>query len=186
MNNISPECSCGFYDIDDKVRAIYDVQTMLSAIARYDNSIPLVAPDGFYSNETAEAVEQFCRTRGLKIRDTVNETVFYSLVNEYRRLNRDENRMNADFFPNDLQNGIFRKGDKNSQMFIIQSMLSEMGDLCEVYAEVEMTGIFDDKTEKALSRVRSVYGVGHHDTVDKKTWNALAREYNNRKFREIE
>ena len=188
MNTISPKCSCSFYDINSKERAIYAVQTMLSAISRYDSSVPLIVPDGIYSAETANAVRQFCITRGLEVRDTVDNTVFYAIAGEYRAIlnNHSGNPIRVDVFPEVLKKGTLQMGDAQTDITIIQSMFADMADICEEYSAVEINGVYDEKTENALSRVRAVYKVGSEELIDIETWNAVAREYNDRKLRIIE
>lgn len=174
------------YDMKNKTQAVLDFQNMLEEIGRYDSRIPLVHPDGIYDEETADAVEAFCKNYGLPPRRTVDHEVYRSVADTYRSLRYYlGKRERPDLFPTDLAGGVLSKDERAVTVYYIQSMLAEMGDVCDEYAAVSINGTYDDATEKALSRLRKDCGIGKENTVDIVTWNALCREYNERKSVEM-
>jgi peptidoglycan hydrolase-like protein with peptidoglycan-binding domain len=62
---------------------IRTLQTMLRAIARLNENIPLVIPDGIYGADTVAAVTAFQRQFGLPATGVTNLTTWNAVVEKY-------------------------------------------------------------------------------------------------------
>ena len=71
-----------------------------------------------------------------------------------------------------------QKGDDGFTISVLQYMLRELGESLAELEEVEVSGIFDDKTAHAVRLFREQNGLPEGETVDLVTWNTLVDRFN--------
>ena len=73
---------------------------------------------------------------------------------------------------------LLQKGDEGFTINVLQYMLRELGESLAELEEVEITGIFDENTARAVRLFRVQNGLPEGETVDLITWNTLVDRFN--------
>lgn len=159
--------------------SIYEMQLFLQGARAAIPGIPFVSADGLYGPETAEAVQAFQKANGLTPTGVTDQqtwdlarTLYYKMLrkNSPPRMPNVFSCMEWDISPNQSCN----------QVFVVQLMLKHLGERYSGFNDLEMTGIFDEKTQKALSLLcmegADNYCVGK--CVGKNQMNDLTQTYN--------
>jgi peptidoglycan hydrolase-like protein with peptidoglycan-binding domain len=160
------------YTAAQRKQHIYELQTYLHAIALMDSSIPLVIPDGFYGNETILAVKAFQRKYGLPDTGNTDSATWNKIVSVYRSYQHSIPEPYA-VFPSEKY--VCSKGDKGQVVYVIQSMLKDIGKRYDNAPDVDVCGIYNDATSEAVSRFQRWCGLPQNGKVDSGTWNMLVR-----------
>ena len=160
------------YTAAQRKQHIYELQTYLHAIALMDSSIPLVIPDGFYGNETVLAVKAFQRKYGLPDTGNTDSATWNKIVSVYRSYQHSIPEPYA-VFPSEKY--VCSKGDKGQVVYVIQSMLKDIGKRYDNAPDVDVCGIYNDATSEAVSRFQRWCGLPQNGKVDSGTWNMLVR-----------
>ena len=160
------------YTAAQRKQHIYELQTYLHAIALMDSSIPLVIPDGFYGNETILAVKAFQRKYGLPDTGNTDSATWNKIVSVYRSYQHSIPEPYA-VFPSEKY--VCSKGDKGQVVYVIQSMLKDIGKRYDNAPDVDVCGAYNDSTAEAVSRFQRWCGLPQTGKVDSGTWNMLVR-----------
>ena len=173
--------------IGQPIRAL---QTMLRAIAQFEEAQPNVIPDGVYGNQTAESVSAFQRNNGLPITGDADLDTWEAIVRAYRPLQTELAPAEPIYIT--LNPGkIFIRGDRHPHINLLQAMLINLGLEYDNFPRVTVTGIFDDPTADALVFFQDRSGLPATGNLDKSTWkhlvlqHALTTDRTNRKYEEI-
>ena len=149
-----------------------ELQTYLHAIALMNDKIPVIVPDGVYSNETAEAVRAFQREYGLPQTGAADPATWNSIVSVYRGYLSGAPIPYA-AFPSAGYKA--HPGDHGLLIYIIQAMLSDIGEKYDNAPPVKICGDYDDPTSAAVKRFQQWCGIPQSGQVDSGTWNMLVR-----------
>ena len=57
-------------------------------------------------------------------------------------------------------------------------MLSALSVALDIFDDIEPTGVYDKKTENAITEFQKLNGLTPNGIIDRNTWDALARQYN--------
>lgn len=109
------------YYSDDKKSVIRDVQRFLFVIGQ-SVDIPHLSVDGFYSNETAEAVRAFQGLYFLDVTGSVDKETFDLIYSEYVRINAEadnKNEFESSTFP-------IKIGDSGNAVSVLNALISEL------------------------------------------------------------
>lgn len=164
------------YNEADYIRTI---QRYLRELSHYDGDIPLVPVDGVYDNITRDAVTAFQRKYDLPPTGIVNRDTWvklFDVYNETMRLNNPPKTLNL--FPREPLNYEIAPGDEYFLVSIIQFILQEISSELDYTEDVMITGVFDESTERAVSRFQRTNMLEETGRVDKETWNRLADFFN--------
>ena len=162
------------YELNDTAAAISAIQRLLRG-AGYD-----IKPDGIYGEETYIAVRDFQRTYGLPPTGRVDLITFETLA---RAFEPSLEYQCVSILPERLEGGVISPGEISNIVVIIQSMLKTLSVIYEL-EEVELTGIYDSKTEAAIRDIQRINALPITGITDPATWNALVSEYEKFKDRE--
>lgn len=155
---------------------IRSLQTMLRTIAQINPSQKSVIPDGIYSKQTEEAVSSFQRRKGLPITGIVNNATWDSIVSEYERSRIETDP--AQGLQITINPGqVFRLGDENSHIPLIQTILFVLSQAYDVIPEPDYSGILDQATQKSIIAFQTFSGLPPTGELDKRTWKNLALQY---------
>lgn len=158
--------------IDQKNETVKDVQRWLREYGRIVPDFPQVFIDGVYGERTAAAVREFQKRNGLFVSAEVDKATFDLLYAEYRSI------MNASrvfgYSPafSELENGEMRYGDRFDDVYLLQLLL-RAGAVDDTELFIEVTGEFDDATERAVRKLQSKIGMQENGRVDAELWNML-------------
>lgn len=155
---------------------ILEIQNYLINIRNTYPSLPLIEPTGVYDQETRNAVIAFQNIKGLPPTGSVDLRTGNELVrenNEYLR--RTQTPVRIPFSSSDFQN--VKIGDQRDLVYALKIMLNSFNRRFSNYIELQITDIYDEKTEEVvrLFQERSMLPVT--GIVDIETWNALVNIY---------
>lgn len=155
---------------------IRSLQTMLRVIAENNHSHERIIPDGIYGPETVSAVSAFQRIHGLPVTGVTDNRTWETVVEIYEDALIEQ--LDAQPLQIILNPGQFiRKGERHPHLYLIQAMLTVLGERYESIAALPVTGILDDATADALSSFQAISGLPMTGNLDKQTWRHLALQY---------
>ena len=157
-------------------RPVQALQTMLRTVASVVPGQLTAAPDGCYSRRTCEAVRCFQRRWGLPPTGTADEQTWECLAAEYERV-RVEVCPAAPVQITLNPGEVLFSGCRSHKVALVQLMLGTMAALVREIPAPEMTGLFDDRTVRAVTAFQLTAGLRPAGAVDKQTWKALALQF---------
>lgn len=156
--------------------SVVQAQVMLNRIGQNYPSIPRVATDGIFGQQTEAAVRRFQEIFNLTVDGIIGKATWYQLVRLYVGVtNLAELESQGQTFyainwqaPNNLQSG--SRGQKVSQL---QYMLNVMAEYVPSIPSVAVDGIFGPRTQEAVIAFQRFAGLPEDGLVGPQTWNAL-------------
>ncbi len=155
---------------------VRSLQTMLRVIGEDDPGMKNVVPDGFYGDQTRNAVYHFQRTHGLPATGVTDQTTWEQIVTEYEpALIR---RIPAESIQIILEPGqVIRKGEHSPYLYVIQGMLMVLSEVYDSIGTPTLSGILDGPTADSLSTFQYLSSLPETGQLDKVTYKHLARHY---------
>lgn len=155
---------------------VRSLQTMLRVLGEDEPALKSVVPDGFYGDQTRNAIYHFQRSRGLPATGVTDQQTWDRIVVDYSpALTR---LIPAEPLQIILEPGqVIRRGEYNIYLYVVQAVLLT---LSESYASItapEVTGILDAPTSDAISTFQYLSGLPQTGELDKVTWKNMARHY---------
>lgn len=155
---------------------VRSLQTMLRAIAQYDNEVLPVVPDGIYANDTIASVSSFQRRHGLPITGITDMDTWYAVADEYRRAL-------VEISPAASVNPIFQRGqviranEVNEHLYMIHGMLIALHSHYESLPLVSCNNVHDAASVTAIQWLQSRAGVEPSGDITRLTWKNLSHLY---------
>lgn len=156
--------------------AVFEVQSFIRNISRYDKDIPSLIPDGIYGEETEESILAFQRKHLLPQTGKVDFDTWNKLLQE-----------NADALFNlslpvqtaPVHNGDFplKKGKSSHLNRNINLMLLRLSDFYENFDGAELSFDYTEKTTELIGTFQNLTGLPETGETDKQTWNLLSYLY---------
>ena len=169
------------YRLNDKKSAIRDVQQFLLVIGQ-NGDIPHLSVDGFYSEETKEAVKEFQRLHSLEITGAVERYTFDKIYSEYLKI------INLDILcATEFDSGVFpmRLGDSGNSVAALNAIIREMSvfyrDLPSVYGD-----FYSKDTESAIRLIQRYLRQNEDGETTEKLYNEIKRALiNQQKYKQV-
>lgn len=162
---------------NDPRTEIYELQTMLRLLSGTDPSIPNVNPDGIFGPETEKAVLAFQISAGLPPTGIVDFGTWTAITNAYRNTQRLTARGLA-FFPFPSGDYTVGKRERSDLVYLIQIMLSGIDVVYDLFDDVTINGVYDEKTEAAVRSFQRIHRLSETGVVNGDTWDRLALDHN--------
>jgi len=159
--------------MDEEIRQIQD---MLRFISFFDEDIERTIPDGIYGESTALAVRSFQKKYGLYETGEVDNDTWDKIVVVYDESHRNNKREVKVSVVDEGDIPIF-VGDASESLFVIQAMLLALSRHFENLNPVEITGVFDKKTQDAVEKVQIISGITPNAQIDRIFLNSLSELY---------
>lgn len=155
---------------------IRSLQTMLRVIAEDDPRLPTVVPDGIYGPTTMQAVSAFQRQYGLPVTGVTDQRTWEKIVSVYEpALIRTDEAAPIEII---MQPGeVYRLGDSNANIYLLQSILTQLSNDNPSINRPEHNGVFDDPTSEALAAFQFLAGLPPTGELDKITWKYLVKQF---------
>lgn len=155
---------------------VRSLQTMLRVISESDSRIPIVIPDGIYSQHTMMAVSTFQRTHGLPVTGVVDQATWEAIVESYDLALIRQSKPTAIQIL--LEPGqILRPGECNACLYLTQSMLAFLSTQEKTIPCPGVNGTLDGATAKALAAFQLLAGLSPTGELDRLTWKYLVLQY---------
>ena len=156
---------------------VREVQEYLRQLARSYPRIPLLAVDGVFGPETAEAVRVFQELFGLSPTGEVDSTTWEALRREYTRVVYPTTRPQP-IYPFLRGARVLEVGDTGPTVVLLKAMLDTLALQYQNIRPVTATGQFDTETVEAVKQLQTLFDYEPLGRVDRRTWDMLARTYN--------
>ena len=159
------------------------VQNRLNRIAINYPAIPFITiAEGNYGAETARSVRSFQQVFGLPVNGTVDEDTWYRIIyiyNAVKRLGELESE------GEEVQSGAYpgnevRIGDRGPNVLRLQwynNAIARSNQFPQLRV-IDLDGIYDNETAEAMRALQALLGLPQTGVVDKATWDAVTRLYN--------
>ena len=159
--------------------AVENLQRYLRQLALFDQSIPVVAIDGVYDQQTQDAVIAFQRMVGLEQTGEVDYTTWTQLFEAYMAsVLCHEQPEGFSPFPRFPVGYSIGSGNRQFLVEIIQYILNELSTEIIDIPRNAQGGLYDEDTEEGIRHFQRAHLLKETGRVDKATWNALVRAYN--------
>ena len=155
---------------------IRSLQTMLRVLAENDQRYLPIIPDGIYGPETVRAVSAFQRQHGLAVTGVTDQDTWEAIVAKYQPalIEQDEaHPLHIILEPKQ----VLRKGERHPNLYLVQAMLTVLGQVFESILPPPSTGLLDEPTADALASFQQLNGLPATGHLDKRTWKHLTLQY---------
>ena len=159
--------------------AIIMLQTYLRAQSLVYKSAPRVPIDGIFDSQTRNALIDFQLRNSLAPTGIADRTTWDLLYSQYLEILDNTALPEAIIpFPSHPKNYALKRGENSFLVAVLQYMLNEIGIVYNVFNALEISGEYDEETEKIVRDYQERNGLSPTGEVDKATWGSIARIYN--------
>ena len=164
---------------ENEAQATLNLQRYLRQLSYHNSNITPPPIDGIFERDTERALRDFQKMQGLPITGRADRQTWDELYTMYRAsIAENEPPRTVAILPFVAGEILLQKGDEGFTISVLQYMLRELGESLVELEEVEITGIFDEKTARAVRLFRAQNGLPEGETVDLVTWNTLVDRFN--------
>ncbi len=155
---------------------IRSLQTMLRVLAENDHRYIPIIPDGIYGPETVKAVSSFQRQNGLAVTGMTDQDTWEAIVAKYTPALIEQDEAHPLYVILEPKQ-VLRKGERHPNLYLVQAMLTVLGQVYESILPPESTGLLDEATSDALASFQRLNGLPMTGHLDKRTWKHLTLQY---------
>ena len=164
---------------ENEAQATANLQRYLRQLSYHHPEITAPPIDGIFERDTEKSLREFQAMRGLPITGRADRQTWDELYRMYRAsIAKNEPPRTVAILPFVAGEILLQKGDEGFTINVLQYMLRELGESLIELEEVEINGIFDDQTARAVQLFRKQNGLPEGETVDLVTWNTLVDRFN--------
>ena len=164
---------------ENEAQATLNLQRYLRQLSYHHPEITAPPIDGIFDRDTERSLKEFQAMRGLPVTGRADRRTWDALYAMYRAsIAENEPPRTVAILPFVAGEILLQKGDDGFTVSVLQYMLRELGESLAELEEVEVSGIFDDKTARAMRLFREQNGLPEGETVDLVTWNTLVDRFN--------
>ena len=161
----------GYYDSADREMRTRVLQRMLGALAD-----PSIQENGLYDEPTREAVREFQRMRGYPATGLADRRTWEEMSRLYREREMDSVIEGIRPFVG-RQRRIYPR-ERSDLVMILQLILNELRLRYDGFGPIPLSGIYDEMTEDAVRQFQRINLLPMDGVIDGRTWNRMARQYN--------
>ena len=162
----------------NETAAVENLQRYLRQLS-YHQAITPPPIDGIYESQTAQALREFQALYGLPVTGSADRQTWEILYRAYRASLGEHSPPRAvSLFPTEETNFAFRAQSTGFPVSALQYMLLELSALYSELEDVTMSGIYDERTAKAVRTFQQKNALPADGEVGLGTWNALVDQYN--------
>lgn len=158
--------------------AILYIQRALLRLSLSDPGIPAPPLTGSYDDVTRSGVVVFQEKNHLPGTGKVDPATWDTLQAAYEAALEESSPACAlSLFPRHAKNTVICAGEQSFHALCVQFMLREIGMMYDHYEELELTGVYDEPTEKLIRDFQAKNLLPPTGEVDRHTWDCLAQAY---------
>ena len=164
---------------ENETQAIFNLQRYLRQLSYHYPEITAPPIDGIFDRDTERSLKEFQAMRGLPVTGRADRRTWEELYALYRAsIAENEPPRTVAILPFVAGEIFLSEGDTGFTINVLQYMLRELGESLVELEDVEITGIFDAKTARAVRLFREQNGLPEAESVDLVTWNTLVDRFN--------
>ena len=159
--------------------AVYNLQRYLRQLAYTDGRISSPPVDGIFDEKTKQSLTEFQRAHSLIPSGIADKETWDALYAEYLLSSAlyTPPRM-LDVFPRVPDGYSVSLGDEFFLVSVIQFLLNELRIIYDSFIPLLVSGVYDEATAENIRDFQRKNLIADSGRVDKETWDALARAYN--------
>ncbi len=160
---------------------VLELQNYLTNIRNLHPTLPIVNKTGIYDTKTIDAVTVFQQLMGLPRTGVVDYDTWNMIINENNMyLKKTQVPRRIPFSTPDYTD--IKLGDQGDIVYALKVMLNSFQRRYTNYIQLELTNIYDEKTEEAVKFFQQRSMLPVTGIVDKDTWNLLVTTYDSCRF----
>ena len=164
---------------ENEAQATANLQRYLRQLSYHYPKITPPPIDGIFDSDTERALREFQAMQGLPVTGRADRRTWDELYTMYRAsVAENEPPRTVAILPFVAGEILLEKGDEGFTINVLQYMLRELGESLAELEAVEVSGVFDEKTARAVRLFRAQNGLPEGETVDLVTWNTLVDRFN--------
>ena len=164
---------------ENEREATLNLQRYLRQLSYHHHEITPPPIDGIFERDTEESLKDFQAMVGLPVTGRADRRTWDALYAMYRAsIAENEPPRTVAILPFVAGEILLQKGDDGFTVSVLQYMLRELGESLAELEEIEVSGIFDEPTARAVRLFREQNGLAEGETVDLVTWNTLVDRFN--------
>ncbi|MGN0636962.1 MAG: peptidoglycan-binding protein [Huintestinicola sp.] len=152
---------------------VTELQRYLREISTSGANVRPVIPDGLYNEQTAAAVADFQRMKGLPVTGETDRVTWDAILDTYYDIIANLSEQ-IGIKPLPSVKTVLSPGDKGTAIVIIQAMLNTLAGLFYNITPNSLSGVYDSDTVKAVAEFQTIAGLAPTGNTDIRTYNALA------------
>lgn len=152
---------------------VTELQRYLREISMSGANVRPVIPDGLYNEQTAAAVADFQRLKGLPETGEADRVTWDAILDTYYDIISNLSEQ-IGVKPLPTVKTVLAPGDRGTAIVILQAMLNTLAGLFMNIPPNSLSGVYDDDTVRAVTEFQTVSGLTPTGETDIRTWNALA------------
>lgn len=161
--------------------SVRQMQFRLNRIGENYPAIPRIDyPNGFFDDETEEAVKEFQRIFSLTPDGVVGRATWYKILRIYASVKSLADLASEGVPIEDVTNTfpeVLKIGERGSPVVELQYLLSFVADFIPFIPAPAVDGIFGEETERSLKAFQTYYGLDETGVADEAIWNKLRSVY---------
>ena len=162
----------GLLRFGDTGSTVQNLQFYLKTIAAFNPFIPDLSIDGFFGNDTENAVRAFQRTYGLDVDGIVGETTWNRIVSVYMDVT-EGGTLTIRPYPGRL----LRNGSSGDEVLYEQMLLNRIRPVFVTVGKLEEDGIFGPRMRNSVREFQRLFGYRDDGIIGRETWEALNRVF---------
>ena len=164
---------------ENEAQATANLQRYLRQLSYHHPEITPPPIDGIFERDTEESLKDFQAMVGLPVTGRADRRTWDALYAMYRAsIAENEPPRTVAILPFVAGEILLQKGDEGFTINVLQYMLRELGESLAELEKIEVSGIFDENTARAVRLFRVQNGLPEGETVDLVTWNTLVDRFN--------
>ena len=164
---------------ENEAQATANLQRYLRQLSYHHPEITPPPIDGIFERDTEESLKDFQAMVGLPVTGRADRRTWDALYAMYRAsIAENEPPRTVAILPFVAGEILLQKGDEGFTINVLQYMLRELGESLAELEKIEVSGIFDENTARAVRLFRVQNGLPDGETVDLITWNTLVDRFN--------
>ena len=149
------------------------IQYYLSVISYFDDDLPMPSGSSVFDEKTEQAVRAFQAQQGLTVDGIVGRETWNALVKAYDQIITSIPSQYGESADEIYPGRFLAPGQSGKEVRILQEFLVRAAQNVPDIPSVEVTGTYDDATEKAVRAVQTLEGLPVNGVTGPLTWDAI-------------
>lgn len=161
----------------DSGNFVANLQVYIDYLAAYYSTIPAVAVDGIFGNDTQNAIYAIQKTFELPVTGVVNAATWEALYRAYLGIIQTVPPEYTEGVTIPYQGVPLRVGSEGEEVRLLQEYLSFISRYYPEVPSVSVTGYFGPQTQRSVIAFQRLFGVAELGVVGILTWNLITELY---------